>query len=59
MQPFSKEEVLLTARLRNLIRSAQEKNYPRFSHFLDETGIALAQQLLREEQAEQYEKQRN
>ena len=54
MQPFSKEEVLLTARLRNLIRSAQEKNYPRFSHFLDETGSALAQQLLREEQAEQY-----
>lgn len=54
MQQLSKEEVLLTARLRNLIRSAGEKNYPRFSHFLDETGIALAQQILKEERVEQY-----
>ncbi len=54
MQQLSKEEVLLTARLRDLIRSAGEKNYPRFSHFLDETGIALAQQILREERAERH-----
>ena len=43
MQQLSKEEVLLTARLRNLIRSAGEK-----------TGIALAQQILKEERVEQY-----
>lgn len=54
MQQPNKEEVLQIARLRNLIRSAEEKNYPRFSHFLDETGIALAQRLLSEQQVGQY-----
>lgn len=54
MQQLSKEEVLLTARLRNLIRSAGEKNYPRFSHFLDETGIAFARQLLNQQHITQY-----
>lgn len=54
MEQFSKEEVLLTARLRDLIRSAGEKNYPRFSHFLDETGIALAKRLLAEQRVSQY-----